>query len=163
MKPVFPETRIKWLFLPALILAISAAFTVAGSKAIAKPKKSTIPNGKIQIGKASYYCQRFHGGRTASGRIFNRNHLVAAHPSYPYGTRVRVTNLGNKRQVEVRIIDRGPSSAQRKKGIIIDVSRAAAEKLGMIKRGRANVKLEVIEWGKSRKLAEEEHADESLS
>jgi rare lipoprotein A len=74
-----------------------------------------------------------------------------------------VTNLGNNRQVEVRIIDRGPSRTQRKKGIIIDLSRAAAEKLGMIHRGKAKVKVEVVDWGKSRKLAEEEHADESLS
>jgi len=159
----FKESRIKRLFLPALILALSGALSVTGSEAIAKPKKIAAKNKKVQIVKASYYGKRFHGEKTASGRIYNRNHLVAAHPSYPYGTRVRVTNLGNNRQVEVRIIDRGPSRTQRKKGIIIDLSRAAAEKLGMIHRGKAKVKVEVVDWGKSRKLAEEEHADESLS
>lgn len=163
MTSITVEKRIKRFFLPALVLVLSAALSVAGSGALAKPKKSPTKNKKIQIGKASYYSNQFHGVKTASGRIYNRHHLVAAHPSYPYGTRVRVTNLGNTREVEVRIIDRGPSRSQRKKGIIIDVSRAAAEKLGMVKRGRARVKLKVLEWGKFRKIAEEDHEHESLS
>ncbi|MBA4394147.1 MAG: septal ring lytic transglycosylase RlpA family lipoprotein [Desulfobacca sp.] len=146
-----------------MVLVITTALSIQNSNTIGETKKTATKNGKIQIGKASYYGKRFHGEKTASGRTFNRNHLVAAHPSYPYGTRVRVTNLENSRQVEVRIIDRGPTKAQRKKGTIIDLSRAAAEKLGMVRRGRAKVRLEVVEWGKFKKIAEEDHKDESIT
>lgn len=116
------------------------------SKARSNPKKT-------QTGKASYYCKKFHGGRTASGRTFNRHELVAAHPSYPFGTLLLVTNLGNNRQVKVRVVDRGPSKSHRAKGIIIDLSRGAAEELGMVRKGRAQVKIEVLVWGKSKKIA----------
>ncbi|MFH0786280.1 MAG: septal ring lytic transglycosylase RlpA family protein [Pseudomonadota bacterium] len=80
-----------------------------------------------------------------------------------YGTRIRVTNLENKRQVEVRIIDRGPTRVQRKKGTIIDLSRAAAEKLRMVKKGRVKVRLEVVKWGKFKKISKEDHEDDTLS
>ena len=86
---------------------------------------------------------------------------MAAHPSYPFGTLVRVTNLSNDREVEVRILDRGPTRAQRKKGVIIDLSRAAAEKIGMIRRGKIRVRVEVMKWGKSKNVMEEEEDDQS--
>lgn len=73
--------------------------------------------------------------------------------------RVRVTHLANGRQVAVQIIDRGPSQKRCKKGVIIDLSRAAAEELGMAKKGRARVRLEVLEWGKSKKLKREGNHD----
>jgi rare lipoprotein A len=72
---------------------------------------------------------------------------MAAHRTYPFGTVVRVTNLGNRRSLNVVIVDRGPYGKNRREGAIIDLSRAAAEKLGIIKRGRARVKLEVLVWG----------------
>jgi rare lipoprotein A len=123
---------------------------------------SSLPQ-KMQTGKASYYCQRFHGLKTALGTIYNRSHWVAAHPTLPFGTLVRVTHLGNKRQVEVRIVDRGPTKAQRRKGIIIDVSRAAAEKLGMIRQGCARVRLEILQWGRSKKWIPEDHQEHAVT
>jgi rare lipoprotein A len=72
------------------------------------------------------------------------NAMVAAHPTYPFGTIVRVTNLGNGRSATVRILDRGPA---RGNGVIIDVSRGAADKLGFIREGRTRVRLEVLRWG----------------
>ncbi len=75
------------------------------------------------IGMASWYGKRFHGRQTASGDVFDMNAFTAAHPSLPFGTRVRVTNLDNGRSVIVKINDRGPFVKRR----IIDVSRRAAE------------------------------------
>lgn len=101
-----------------------------------------------EVGKASFYGRHFHGKRTASGQIFDKTKLVAAHPTYPFGTIVRVTNLRNKEQVELEIVDRGPAKWVRQaKGVIIDVSRAAAEKLQFVDRGRVKVKVEVLRWG----------------
>jgi rare lipoprotein A len=97
-----------------------------------------------QEGLASYYANRRHGRRTASGETFDNKALIAAHPSLAFGTRVRVTNLGNGRSVEVRIVDRGPSQGRRKEGYVIDLSRAAASRLGFVKQGHARVHLEVI-------------------
>jgi rare lipoprotein A len=76
------------------------------------------------------------------------NALVAAHPSYPFGTRVRVTNLANDRSTVVRIIDRGPAPHLRADGLVIDVSRKAAETLGFIQQGRTRVRIDVLSWGR---------------
>lgn len=95
-------------------------------------------------GLASYYADQFNGRTTASGTVFNNSELVAAHPSYPFGSVVRVTNLTNGRAVEVRIVDRGPAPAIRQRGVIIDVSRAAAQSLGFISAGRTRVRVEVL-------------------
>ncbi len=89
---------------------------------------------------ASWYGKRFHGRQTASGDVFDMNALTAAHPSLPFGTRVRVTNLDNGRSVIVKINDRGPFVKRR----IIDVSRRAAEKLGFVREGITQVRVEVI-------------------
>ena len=97
---------------------------------------------------ASFYSRSLHGERTASGEKFDNDEMVAAHPTYPFGTIVRVTNLKKDRTVEVRVIDRGPTKKNRAEGVIIDLSRAAAEKLKMTRDGRTRVKVEVLEWGK---------------
>ena len=97
-------------------------------------------SGGSETGKASYYGQAHHGKRTASGERFDQHALTAAHRSLPFGTRVRVTNLDNGRQVVVRINDRGPY----RRGRIIDLSRAAAAQLGMIEDGIAPVRLETL-------------------
>jgi rare lipoprotein A len=99
-------------------------------------------------GYASYYGRGFHGRTTASGTVFDNGALIAAHPVYPFGTVVRVTNLDNQRSVNVRIVDRGPSRAVRARGVIIDVSNAAAQRLELIERGRARVRVEVLSWGR---------------
>lgn len=92
-------------------------------------------------GTASYYGRKFHGRRTASGETFDMGAMTAAHRTLPFGSLVRVTNPANGRSVTVRINDRGPFS----RGRVIDVSRAAAEELGLIARGHATVELELIE------------------
>ncbi len=102
---------------------------------------------RVQLGKASFYCPSFHGNRTAWGNYYDEKELVAAHPYFPFGTLLRVTNLANNRQVEVVVFDRGPSRKHQQKGGIIDVSRGAARELGMLRQGRARVRLEVLEWG----------------
>jgi rare lipoprotein A len=88
-------------------------------------------------GVASFYNE---GPQTASGEKFDPDKLTAAHPTLPFGTRLRVTNLVNARSVTVRINDRGPFVA----GRVVDVSSSAAEQLGIIDRGVAKVKLEVV-------------------
>jgi len=89
-------------------------------------------------GIASYYWQ---GTKTASGEKFNTNDLTAAHPTLPFGTRLRVTNVSSGQSVTVRVNDRGPFV----RGRVVDVSYAAAEELGMVGGGVAKVKLDVVE------------------
>ena len=73
--------------------------------------------------------------------------MVAAHRAFPFGTRLRVTNTRNEREVEVRVVDRGPFHTTGSLRPVIDLSRAAAEQLDFIGAGRAQVKVEVLEWG----------------
>jgi rare lipoprotein A len=89
---------------------------------------------------ASWYGEPYHGRKTASGERYDMYQMTAAHPTLPFGTFVRVTNRENGKTVELRITDRGPF----KKGRIIDVSYAAAKKLGMIGPGVVKVKVVVI-------------------
>lgn len=96
---------------------------------------------KEQVGVASYYADEFHGRPTASGEIFDMNALTAAHRTLPLGTKIRVTNMENLSKVTVIVNDRGPFV----KGRILDLSKGAADKLGMIETGTAIVKIEVIE------------------
>jgi len=143
---------VTWLLMPAILLVVLILFKIQPATAFSKEHNISPTRVQVQTGKASYYCKKFHGGRTASGKIFNRHELVAAHPSFPFGTLLLVTNLENNRRVKVRVVDRGPSKSHRARGIIIDISRGAAEKLGMVKKGRAQVKVEVLVWGKSKKI-----------
>lgn len=92
-------------------------------------------------GMASYYADQFHGRRTASGERFDTGALTAAHRTLPFGSKVRVTNAANGRSVVVRINDRGPFT----RGRTIDVSRAAAERLGLIARGHGRVELALLD------------------
>lgn len=94
-------------------------------------------------GFASYYAHDFNGKKTANGEIFDMHQLTAAHRSFPFNTKVRVTNLVNGKSCIVRVNDRGPFKLER----IMDLSLGAAEKLDMLKTGTASVQLEVVEWG----------------
>ncbi len=94
----------------------------------------------IGRGSASYYAAKFNGRRTASGEMFDNRAMTAAHRTLPFGSLVRVTNPANGASVVVRITDRGPFT----RGRMIDVSRAAAEDLGLIARGHATVELSLI-------------------
>src|SRR5262245_26290667 len=107
----------------------------------AKPtiKKSAPVQAKLpQTGRASWYGPQHQGKRTASGEIFDRALFTAAHPTLPFGTKVKVTNLANGKSVEVKINDRGPFTKNR----IIDLSQAAAKALEMTQTGTATVRLE---------------------
>ena len=98
---------------------------------------------KTMEGIASYYADDFNGKKTANGETYDMYKMTAAHRSLPFNTKVKVTNLDNKRSIIVRINDRGPFKLER----IIDLSLGAATQLGMKGAGTANVKLEVVEWG----------------
>lgn len=91
-------------------------------------------------GHASYYGNELAGRRTASGEVFNPSDFTAAHRTVAFGTRVKVTHLGNGREVIVRVNDRGPWG----RGRIIDLSYAAAKELGMHRSGTAQVKLTMV-------------------
>jgi rare lipoprotein A len=97
----------------------------------------------VDRGLASWYGNEYHGRTTASGEVFNQWAMTAAHRDYPFGSVVRVTNLENGREVVVRINDRGPWV----RGRIIDVSRGAAAKLGMIRAGVVPCRVDVLDWG----------------
>ena len=94
-------------------------------------------------GMASWYGKALQGHSTASGERFNMNELTACHRSLPFGTLVRVTNMRNREAVIVRITDRGVLSADR----VIDLSAAAADKIGMLRMGVAPVRLSVVPAG----------------
>lgn len=98
------------------------------------------PNGYDETGTASYYGAKHHGKKTASGEPFNQHAMTAAHRRLPFGTRVQVTNLSNDRSVVVRINDRGPHI----RGRLIDLSRQAAEQLGMLRSGTARVRVQAL-------------------
>ena len=100
---------------------------------------------------ASYYAEDFHGKRTSNGERFNMNDYTCAHKSLPFNTILKVTNLANGKTCEVRVNDRGPFVAARE----IDLSKAAAIKLGMIGSGTTKVKLEIVKKGPNTKLSQQ--------
>jgi rare lipoprotein A len=101
-------------------------------------KKQVSSTKAASDGLASFYR---HGSRTASGERFNAGEMTAAHRTLPFGTRVRVTNVATGQSVTVRVNDRGPFV----KGRVIDLSHSAAESLGIVGRGVAQVKLDVVQ------------------
>ncbi len=106
---------------------------------------------------ASYYAEDFHGKRTSNGERFNMNDYTCAHKSLPFNTILKVTNLANGKTCEVRVNDRGPFVASRE----IDLSKAAAIKLGMIGSGTTKVKLEIVKRGPDNKLSQQTAASAS--
>ncbi len=101
-------------------------------------------DGYVQRGIASWYGKKFHGRRTSSGETYNMYGMTAAHKSLPLPAYVRVTNLDNKRSIIVRVNDRGPFH----EGRIIDLSYAAASKLGVVETGTAPVEVRIINPGR---------------
>lgn len=100
--------------------------------------KKPIHHTGSNIGVASYYGHELAGRKTASGSRFNPNGLTAAHRTYPFGTKLRVTNATNGKSVVVVVTDRGPHV----RGRIIDLSYGAAKKIGMVQSGTARVHIE---------------------
>ncbi|MBO4628482.1 MAG: septal ring lytic transglycosylase RlpA family protein [Treponema sp.] len=100
---------------------------------------------------ASYYAEDFHGKKTSNGERFNMNDFTCAHKSLPFNTILKVTNLANGKTCEVRVNDRGPFVLNRE----IDLSKAAATKLGMIGTGTTKVKLEIVKKGANTKISQQ--------
>ncbi len=135
------------------ILALIAGFCLVSAFTISE---------KEEYGKAGYYADSLHGRKTASGEKYDKNELSCAHKSLPFGTKLKVTRLDNQKSVIVRVNDRGPFS----EGYVIDLSRKAAEKIDLIKKGVAKVKVEIIEAegkksSKFKSLKEEEEDGDS--
>jgi len=113
-----------------------------------------VPKGLVKIGKASWYGKRFHKKLTASGERYNMYSMTAAHRTYALNTILKVTNLANHKSVRVRVNDRGPFYRSRD----IDLSYAAAKKIGLAHKGVGRVKIEVISSGrKSKKKIKKYH------
>ncbi len=96
---------------------------------------------RSETGNAGFYPDKFHGQPTASGALYDKKKMTCAHKQLPYGTRIRVTNLANKKSVDVEVNDTGPY----KEGFIVDLSRAAAAAIGMVGTGVARVRIEPVE------------------
>lgn len=136
-----------------LALGLLCTGTVVGQTAKAKSKKSTAgttsstaskprkaSKAKIQYGTASFYSNKFNGRPTATGELYDSKKFTAAHNGLPLGTWIKVTNLRNHKSVTVKINDR----LHHKNPRLVDLSRAAAKKLGYTGHGLTRVKLEVL-------------------
>jgi len=142
LKPSGPMTRSLFLLVLSSTLWLGGCAAPSAQDDPIDAWLSTLPCGAtdaqvIDQGLASWYGERFHGRRTASGEPFDMRDLTAAHKTLPFGTRVRVRNVNNGREVVVRINDRGPFSPKR----VIDLSHAAASALGMLRSGVVSVQL----------------------
>ena len=125
----------------AAMCALGVCAANAQSLSLGERPTLALSQGDVERGVAAWYGRKFAGRKTASGKRFDPDAMTAAHPSLPFGTRVRVTNVDNKRSVVLTINDRGPSTP----GRIIDVSLAAAKKLDFVRAGLADVAIEVLE------------------
>lgn len=124
-----------WLAASVVVLAAFVAACIGNGRAMNE--------GTSKTGEASYYADKFAGRETASGDVYDPDELTAAHPTLPFGTRVRVRRLDGRGEaaVVVRINDRGPFKDNR----IIDLSKAAARELGMLAAGVVPVRITVLE------------------
>ena len=107
---------------------------------VAPPKPAKTLVVSTSTGEASWYGPGFFGNRTANGEVFRPGTMTAAHRTLPFGTEVKVTNLRNGKEMVVRINDRGPFSGNR----VIDIAHGAAQHLGLVSSGIAQVRLEVL-------------------
>jgi rare lipoprotein A len=145
-----PRTLVSALRMLGFVLLSAALSGAFAAKPVARDdRNSKGPDavGQTRVGLASYYGPGLQGKETAAGETFDKNDISAAHPTYPMGTRLKVTNLRNGRAINVRINDRGPVRKHRAQGVIIDLSERAARELGFRRDGRTRVKTEVLELG----------------
>ena len=124
----------------ACCLAAILSLAACSSKKISRASVPPAVIGHTEKGIASWYGDPYHGRRAANGEIYDMEKMTAAHKTMPFETWVRVENLSNKKNCEVRITDRGPFID----GRIVDLSRAAARSIGLLGPGTADVKLKVI-------------------
>ncbi|QCK13699.1 septal ring lytic transglycosylase RlpA family protein [Mangrovivirga cuniculi] len=121
------------------ILIISGLFLFLSNEVTAQDSDFS---KHTEEGIASYYHDKFTGRSTASGAKYDPKKLTAAHPKHPFGTVLKVTNLKTGESVNVTVNDRGPWV----KGRVVDISRVAAEKIGLIRAGLLKVRVEVISF-----------------
>ena len=131
-------------FPAAVLLAVLAAASCGRNQPVRVPVPP-VPGVYAEQGIASWYGVPFHGRRAANGEVYDMNQPTAAHRTLPFGSMVRVTNLDNGRQTEVRVTDRGPFV----QGRIIDLSFAAARSVDMVGAGIARVRLELLSSGRA--------------
>jgi rare lipoprotein A len=144
-----------WRILPALTLILSACAGAPPVSRTAPPQARsglTTPDRPLRSeevqGLATWYGKVHHGRQTASGEPFDMYALTAAHKTLPFNTIVRVLDTQTHKSVVVRINDRGPYAP----GRIIDLSYAAAGDLGIVKKGKVTVDLEILEWGDGQRV-----------
>jgi len=137
------------------IFTFTTVITVALSAA---SLSSFAQKAREEYGKCGYYADSFQGRPTSNGEKYDKNALTCSHKSLPFGTRLRVTRLDNKKSVVVRVNDRGPYI----EGYVVDVSGEAAKELDLLKAGTARVKVEILESGES-EAANENRATVSAS
>jgi rare lipoprotein A len=121
-------------------IALSPRSEARLSGSLSLPRVSVAPIEEHAVGLASWYGQELQGNMTASGEVFDSNGLTAAHHTLPFGTTIRVTNLRNHKSLLLRVNDRGPNLGKR----LLDVSWAAAKRLGFVHSGTTRVHVEVV-------------------
>jgi rare lipoprotein A len=160
---------IVWL-LAAIVLTVMTSACGMLSSGPPRSGKSYVINGKRyyilataegykEKGLASWYGDPFHGRKTASGEVYNKNEISAAHKTLPLRTWVEVKNLKNNKKMVIRINDRGPFID----GRIIDLSQAAAVELGVYRPGTAPVIVTAVPASKAKRLAEQHKRNQSKS
>jgi rare lipoprotein A len=122
---------------------LSAALVLLSLASTATNVFAAAPDNEKTSGLAAVYSSRLNGHKTASGQIYHPSAMTAAHQTLPFGTKVRVTNVANHKSAVVRINDRGPVQS----GRVLDLSPAAAHKLGLHKKGLTHVDVEVVSMG----------------
>ncbi|WP_162428162.1 septal ring lytic transglycosylase RlpA family protein [Pontibacter pudoricolor] len=132
---LFRNTRLQAVYTYLLIVAVCLSLASCASS-----KANFGQKGYTEEGKASYYSRKLQGRKMANGEPYRHGKLTAAHKKLPFGTKVKVTNLATNKSVKVKITDRGPFV----QGRIVDLSGAAARRVGMIDSGVAPVKVKVI-------------------
>jgi len=136
------QPYLRWLPVGAVAIAMACAHPAVRSEA--PPESEAPPPGHerhFQSGVASYYGNEFEGRRTASGVPYRGRFMTCAHRTLPFGTVIRVTDVETSKSVVVKVNDRGPYA----KGRLVDLSLAAARKLGIVERGVARVTVEIVQ------------------
>lgn len=133
--------------IPSRTLLVLLGFAISSATFSQTPPPASATTSDRMQGLGAVYSDKLNGHKTASGQVFSQQKLTAAHPTLPFGTKVKVTNTKNNKSVEVTINDRGPTQPDR----VIDLSSAAGSAIGLGKKSMAPVVLEVVAEAPSKK------------